>query len=53
MSAAERKALRNKINAQKSRVKKKDQLDSSQQTIEEQTDKWSFMFYNMGLTPKY
>lgn len=26
---------------------------STQQTIEEQTDKWSFMFYNIGLTPKY
>ena len=26
---------------------------STQQTIEEQTDKWSFMFYNIGLKPKY
>ena len=26
---------------------------STQQTIEEQTDKWSFMFYNIGLQPKY
>jgi prolyl oligopeptidase len=26
---------------------------STQQTIEEQTDKWSFMFYNMGVKPKY
>lgn len=26
---------------------------STQQTIEEQTDKWSFMFYNIGLTPIY
>ncbi len=26
---------------------------STKQTIGEQTDKWSFMFYNMGITPKY
>jgi prolyl oligopeptidase len=26
---------------------------STKQTIEEQADKWSFMFYNIGLTPKY
>ena len=26
---------------------------STQQTIEEQTDKWSFMFYNIGLKPRY
>lgn len=26
---------------------------STQQIIEEQTDKWSFMFYNIGLEPKY
>jgi prolyl oligopeptidase len=26
---------------------------STQQVIEEQTDKWSFMFYNMGVKPKY
>lgn len=26
---------------------------STQQVIEEQTDKWSFMFYNIGLQPKY
>ena len=26
---------------------------STQQMIEEQTDKWSFMFYNIGLKPKY
>jgi prolyl oligopeptidase len=26
---------------------------STQQMIEEQTDKWSFMFYNIGLKPAY
>jgi prolyl oligopeptidase len=26
---------------------------STQQTIQEQTDKWSFMFYNIGVKPKY
>lgn len=26
---------------------------STQQVIEEETDKWSFMFYNIGLQPKY
>ncbi len=26
---------------------------STKQTIAEQTDKWSFMFYNMGVKPKY
>ncbi|MBI1343738.1 MAG: prolyl oligopeptidase family serine peptidase [Terrimonas sp.] len=26
---------------------------STKQTIEEQTDKWSFMFYNIGLEPGY
>ncbi len=26
---------------------------STKQTIEEQTDKWSFMFYHMNITPKY
>ena len=26
---------------------------SLSKTIEEETDKWSFMFYNMGITPKY
>ena len=26
---------------------------STQQTIEEQADKWSFMFYNMGISPNY
>ena len=26
---------------------------STQQIIDEQTDKWSFMFYNVGLTPFY
>ena len=26
---------------------------STQQTIDEETDKWSFMFYNMGISPKY
>jgi prolyl oligopeptidase len=26
---------------------------STRQIIEEQADKWSFMFYNMGLTPNY
>ena len=26
---------------------------STKQTIEEQTDKWSFMFYNMNITPRY
>ncbi|MBC7886320.1 MAG: S9 family peptidase [Ferruginibacter sp.] len=26
---------------------------STKQTIGEQTDKWSFMFYNLGLQPKY
>jgi prolyl oligopeptidase len=26
---------------------------STQQTIEEETDKWSFMFYNIGLQPNY
>lgn len=26
---------------------------STQQIIDEQTDKWSFMFYNIGLTPEY
>jgi prolyl oligopeptidase len=26
---------------------------STQQIIDEQTDKWSFMFYNIGLTPVY
>lgn len=26
---------------------------STQQIIEEQTDRWAFMFYNIGLTPKY
>jgi prolyl oligopeptidase len=26
---------------------------STLQIIEQQTDKWSFMFYNMGITPKY
>lgn len=26
---------------------------STKQTIAEQTDKWSFMFYNMGVQPKY
>ena len=26
---------------------------STNQIIEQQTDKWSFMFYNMGLLPKY
>jgi prolyl oligopeptidase len=26
---------------------------STQQVIEEQTDKWSFMFYNIGVKPKY
>ena len=26
---------------------------STKQTIEEQTNKWSFMFYNMGIKPKY
>ena len=26
---------------------------STQQTIDEQTDKWSFMFYNMGVKTKY
>ena len=26
---------------------------STQQNIEEQTDKWSFMFYNTGVKPKY
>lgn len=26
---------------------------STQQIIEQQTDKWSFMFYNVGLKPKY
>lgn len=26
---------------------------STQQVIDEQTDKWSFMFYNIGLTPDY
>ncbi len=26
---------------------------STKQTIAEQTDKWSFMFYNMGVSPKY
>jgi len=26
---------------------------STKQVIEEQTDKWSFMFYNMGINPKY
>lgn len=26
---------------------------STQQIIEEQTDKWSFMFYNMNITPSY
>ncbi len=26
---------------------------STKQTIAEQTDKWSFMFYNIGLNPKY
>ena len=26
---------------------------STKQSIAEQTDKWSFMFYNMGLQPKY
>ena len=26
---------------------------STQQNIEEQTDKWSFMFYNTGVQPKY
>lgn len=26
---------------------------STQQIIDEQTDKWSFMFYNIGLTPDY
>ncbi len=26
---------------------------STQQIIDEQTDKWSFMFYNMGVSPKY
>lgn len=26
---------------------------STRQTIEQQKDKWSFMFYNMGIVPKY
>jgi prolyl oligopeptidase len=26
---------------------------STKQVIEEDTDKWSFMFYNMGISPKY
>lgn len=26
---------------------------STQQIIDEQTDKWSFLFYNMGVTPSY
>ncbi|MEO5893093.1 MAG: prolyl oligopeptidase family serine peptidase [Ferruginibacter sp.] len=26
---------------------------STKQTISEETDKWSFMFYNMGIQPKY
>ena len=26
---------------------------STQQTIQEETDKWSFMFYNMGIKPAY
>jgi len=26
---------------------------STEQIIEQQTDKWSFMFYNIGLVPKY
>ena len=26
---------------------------SMKQIISQQTDKWSFMFYNMGITPKY
>ena len=26
---------------------------STRQNIEQQKDKWSFMFYNMGITPKY
>jgi prolyl oligopeptidase len=26
---------------------------STKQIIEQQTDKWSFMFYNMGVVPKY
>ncbi len=26
---------------------------STKQTIAEETDKWSFMFYNMGVSPKY
>jgi prolyl oligopeptidase len=26
---------------------------STQQIIELQTDKWSFMFYNMGVQPSY
>ena len=26
---------------------------STQQTILEETDKWSFMFYNMGVKPLY
>ena len=26
---------------------------STQQIIDGQTDKWSFMFYNMGVTPSY
>ncbi len=26
---------------------------STKQTIAEQADKWSFMFYNIGITPKY
>jgi len=26
---------------------------STKQIIEQQTDKWSFMFYNMGVSPKY
>lgn len=26
---------------------------STKQTIQEQTDKWSFMFYNMGIKPMY
>ena len=26
---------------------------STKQTIQEQTDKWSFMFFNMGIKPTY
>jgi prolyl oligopeptidase len=26
---------------------------STEQIIEQQTDKWSFMFYNIGLLPHY